>query len=286
MKRTHKILGVLFLSILSLLSLIGAAGCAPQTPLRVLISNDDGVDAPGIAALADALLRAGRVTVAAPAENHSGASHSITFGSPVAVKTKDRKGVTWYAIEAKPATCVRMALEALLPEKPDLVVSGINKGANLGVVTFYSATVGCAREAAFKNIPTLAVSLESGAEMDYGLAADFVVRLVEALRKQDGLRPGLFLNINIPALPRDRIKGVRVTRQDLRPSHETYEKRSGTQEEGFVYWPSFRELEPGPENTDVWAIRNGYISITPMHFDQTVSAALEPLAFLQDIGWR
>ena len=113
--------------------------------LRILISNDDGIEAPGIAALFDALSRLGTVTVAAPSQGRSATSHGIVTDGPILVRESDRKGARWYAIDALPATCVRLALENLLETPPDIVVSGVNRGENLGVVTFYSATVACAR---------------------------------------------------------------------------------------------------------------------------------------------
>ena len=133
------------------LALVFAAACggAPQPPapgpLSIVITNDDGIEAPGIQALAEALRPLGRVTVAAPSGNRSGVSHGVTSGRVISVRESDRAGQKWFAIDALPATCVRLALEELLPDKPDLVLSGINKGENLGTVTFYSATVAAAR---------------------------------------------------------------------------------------------------------------------------------------------
>ena len=256
----------------------GPAGA--QTPLRILVSNDDGADAPGIAALAGALSRVGTVTVAAPSQNRSGVSHGMTFSGPILVQKTAKNGVTWYVIDALPATCVRLALEALLPEKPDIVVSGINRGENTGVVTFYSATVACAREAAFLGIPSIAFNLESSPEMDYTAAADFIVSLVREVKKR-GLRRGTYLNVNIPALPKERIKGVMVTRLDERPSLERYE-RTTSPEGQVIFWPLYKELEAGDPKADIWAVRNGYISVTPMSIYQTDEQGLKDLADLKD----
>jgi 5'-nucleotidase len=256
----------------------GPAGA--QAPLRILVSNDDGADAPGIATLADALARIGTVTVAAPSQNRSGVSHGMTFSGPILVQKTLRKGITWYAIDALPATCVRLGLDALLPEKPDIVVSGINRGENTGLVAFYSATVACAREAAFQGIPSIAFSLESSPEMDYRATADFIVSIVREVKKR-GLRRGTYLNVNIPALPKDRIKGVMVTRLDQRPSLESYER--GTNPQGqIIFWPLYKELGAGDTKADIWALRNGYISVTPMCIDQTDEQGLKDLADLKD----
>ena len=238
-----------------------------QQPYRILISNDDGFQAPGIKALFDKLKSLGEVTVAAPAVNQTGVGHALTFGRPIEVKSWETDGCRWFAIAATPAVCVRMALTTLLPQQPDVVVSGVNKGENTGVITFSSGTVSCAREAAYRNIPAIAVSLEEGPHMDYGAPAEFAARLLIEVRKR-GLPAGTYLNVNFPARPADQIKGVLVTRQDTRPADEHYAKRtsSGGKEE---YWSVYRPLTGGEENTDTWAFTQGYISITPMMIDQT-----------------
>jgi 5'-nucleotidase len=256
----------------------GPAGA--EAPLRILVSNDDGADAPGIAALADALAAIGTVTVAAPSQNRSGVSHGMTFSGPILVQKTEKNGMTWYAIDALPATCVRLALEALLPEKPDIVVSGINRGENSGLASFYSATVACAREAAFQGIPSIAFSLESSPEMDYTAAADFIVSIVREVKKR-GLRRGTYLNVNIPALPKERIKGVMVTRLDQRPSPESYEGKTNAEGQ-IIFWPLDKELGAGDTKADIWALRNGYISLTPMSIDQTDEQGLKDLADMKD----
>jgi 5'-nucleotidase len=253
-----------------------------QRPLRILISNDDGIDAPGLAALCDQLARIATVTIAAPSQNTSGTSHSMTFSDPIMVTETEKGGVKRYSIEATPATCVRLALESLLEAKPDLVVTGINRGSNLGMVTFYSATVGAAREAATKGIPAVAVSLQRGPIMDYAAAAAFVVELVSELNRRP-LDPGLLLNVNIPSLPKDQIKGTLVVPQDLRPALQFYERRVNPR--GQVYfWNTYQELDAGPEKTDVWAVRNGYIAVTPFRVDQTDPAKMNKLGRLRGAG--
>jgi len=261
-----------------------AAPKAPASPLKILVSNDDGIEAPGLAALVEALRRVGRVTVAAPLANQSGVSHAMTANKLVAVQKSERGGLLWYGIDATPAACARLAIEVLLPERPDIVVTGINKGENLGVVTFYSATVAGAREAAFLGIPAVSVNLRSGEGMDYGPAADFTAALVKALAG-GGLPPGVYLNINVPNLPKDRIRGVMVTRQDPRAAAELYEKReSGDQKS--IYWATYKDLGAGVKGTDVWAQRNGYISITPLLTDQTAATALARLKRLEKVSWK
>lgn len=262
-------------------------GTAPEPssrPLKILVSNDDGIDAPGILALADALLPLGTVTVAAPRHPRSGASHGVTTDRPIAVLESERQGVTWFSIDALPATVVRLALEKLLPERPDLVVSGINWGENLGTVTFYSATVGAAREAALLGLPAIAVNLAGGKGMDYTAAAGILADIVRELGR-NGIAKGTFLNVNIPNLPKESIRGVRITRQDTRAPVDSFEK-TVTPEGATEYKPSWKHLEPAGEDTDIWALRNGYVSVSVFGIDQ--SAATDPRALkrLEKLSWR
>ncbi len=265
-------------------------GVAPEpssAPLRILITNDDGIEAPGILALFEALLPLGTVTVAAPIENRSGASHGVTSDRAIAVRESERQGMKWFAIDALPATCLRLALETLLPEKPDLVVSGINKGENLGTVTFYSATVAAAREAAFQGIPSIAVHVAAGKGMDYRAAAGILADIVRAAGK-DGIPKGTFLNVNVPALSRGEIKGVRITRQDTRAPIEFFEK-TASPEGATEYKPSWKHHEPAGKDTDIWAVRNGYVSVSLFGYDQSAAAgatAPSSIRRLEKLAWK
>ena len=276
-----------------LFSLLLTAACGgrvegpSRVPLDILVTNDDGVEAPGIAALAEALLPLGKVTVAAPRDNRSGVSHGVTSDRPIGVARMTRGGMAWFAIDALPATCLRLALEALLPGKPDIVVSGVNKGENLGTVTFYSATVAGAREAAFLGIPAVAVHLAAGKGMDYKTAAGVTADIVRTLGKK-GVPEGTFLNVNIPALPPDRIKGVRISRQDTRPPLELFERTAGA-EGAEEYKPAWKHLEPAGKDTDIWALRNGYVSVSVFVIDQSAAAgpaASRSIKRLEKLAWR
>jgi 5'-nucleotidase len=256
-----------FISLVISVGLLAASATGQARP-NILVSNDDGVDAPGIEALCDALSGIAVVVVAAPAQNRSGVGHGMNFEGPIIVRPFEKSGVPWYAVDGLPATCVRLGLEALVREKPDMVVSGINRGENTGTVTFSSGTVACAREAAFRGIPSIAVSLEFGPEMSYQAAAAFIIRLVRTVMAGGLLKKGTFLNVNYPALPKAQIKGILITRQDLMPDPGGYERR--TSPSGQLYfWPIYPGPGAGGEKTDTWALRNGYISITPMECDQT-----------------
>ena len=257
MKRRHALRKwIVFAALLS----TACGGAVPEQasgPLKILVSNDDGIEAPGILALAKALLPLGTVTVAAPRDPRSGVSHGVTSDRPIAVLESQRQGMTWFSIDALPATCVRLALERLIPERPDLVVSGINRGENLGTVTFYSATVAAAREAALLGFPAIAVNLAAGKGMDYTAAAGILADIVRALGR-NGIAKGTFLNVNIPNLPQESIRGVRITRQDMRAPVDSFEK-TVTPEGATEYKPSWKHLEPAGEDTDIWALRNGYV---------------------------
>jgi len=275
------------------LALFWAAACGggidkpSSAPLRILITNDDGIEAPGIVALFEALFPLGTVTVAAPRENRSGASHGVTSDKPIAVVESEKQGMKWFAIDALPATCLRLAVEALLPEKPDLVVSGINKGENLGTVTFYSATVAAAREAAFLGIPSIAVHAAGGKDMDYKAAAGVMAGIVRALGR-DGIPKGTFLNVNVPALALDKITGVRITRQDTRAPIEFFEK-TASPEGATEYKPSWKHHQPAGEDTDIWAVRNGYVSVSLFGYDQSAAAgatARNSIKRLEKLAWK
>jgi 5'-nucleotidase len=284
MKRRRLPIELLLLTIFLTYSCGGTARQPSSGPLDILVTNDDGIEAPGILALAEALLPLGTVTVAASRENRSGVSHGVTSDRPIAVTESERQGMKWFAIDALPATCLRLALETLLPGKPDIVVSGINKGENLGTVTFYSATVAGAREAAFLGIPSIAVHLAAGRDMDYKAAAAITADIVRAIGK-NGIGTGTFLNVNIPALAPDKIKGVRITRQDMRAPLEFFEKTVSA--EGVTgYKPGWKHLEPAGTDTDIWALRNGYISVSVFGFDQSAGIDPRPLKRLEKLVWK
>jgi len=284
-RRTERLIFRIFCAVFLAASLSCVTFSPARTvePLRILVANDDGWEAPGIAALVKALRDVGEVVVAAPARNHSGAGHSMTFDGPISVRRNDGEGVRWYVIDARPATCVRLAVQSLLAARPGLVVCGINRGANLGTETYYSGTMGGAREAAVLGIPALAVSLERAEQMDYGPAAALTVALVRELAKRGSLKPGLLLNMNVPARPAAEIKGFRLTRLDPRPAIEFYEKRADSRGEE-AYWPGFRPLDPGPPGTDIRALAEGYVSVTPLGLDRGDGRMAKALRSIEKIS--
>lgn len=237
-----------------------------QTPYRILVTNDDGIRAPGIIAMAQALATLGEVTVVAPSDNQSAKGHSLAISDPVyADKVQFPGGLAAVSLTATPATCVKLALGALLPQKPDLVVSGINRDQNLGMVTYISGTVAGAREAALHGIPAIAVSLllGPGGEPDYGPSAQYTLKIASAVKDQ-GLEPGVFLNINVPPGPAEAIKGIRVTTQSALAGIETFIERARPPSGRRYFWNTYEGPHGGAEGDDVWAVNQGYVAVTPL----------------------
>ncbi len=241
--------------------------------MRFLLSNDDGYQAPGIAALAAALSEFGRVTVVAPDRDRSGASNSLTLDAPLRVK-QDGRG--YHYVNGTPTDCVHLAVTGLLDEEPDMVISGVNAGANLGDDVLYSGTVAAAMEGRFLGVPAIAFSLAGEQPDDYTAA----VRVAGQIIKQVIERPlakDLLLNINIPDVKYEQIKGYRISRLGNR--HKSEPAAAAFDPKGRkVYWvgPAGAELDAG-EGTDFHAIRNGCVSITPLQADLTRYSVLENL---------
>ena len=252
---------------------------------HILITNDDGIDADALLPLADALGAIGDVDIIVPEDNWSGASHSITLRRPLRVRpTKLRNGHAAYMSDGSPTDCVRLAALGFLPHRPDVVVSGINRGANLGDDITYSGTVAAAMEGLISNIPSIAISVDAyGANVDYGPAASFAALLARNILEH-GFAPDSLLNVNVPPLSRDEINGVEVTRLGKRAYRDKLIERLDPFGNPY-YWlggPAVRaEAEPG---TDVAAILAGKISVTPISLEWTNHALLAELASF-DWGW-
>lgn len=269
--------------VMTSLVVVTCAGAEPR--FHVMVANDDGVDAPGLAAVA-AVLTADpsyRVTVVAPAEQQSGQGHAIMYKAPIPVRPHPPvAGAPTWSVAATPATVVKIGLSGLLPgDPPDLVISGINRGENVGRTAWYSGTVGAAREAALNGVPAIAVSLEldwAAPAPDWVDAATWTKRLVDAVRRH-GLADGVFLNVNIPRAPA-RTRGFRVTRMGLGPDAESryvLERKEGGADWYVARW---RPAESDARGTDVQALEEGYIPVTPLGLDQTAYRELPELADL------
>ena len=274
MKLERNKLYMVLLVILFVVLVHPAQRARPDDGLSILISNDDGFNAPGLQALVEALIPIGELVIAAPATDQSGTGHGLTFREPILVHPIELvPGVKGFAIEALPATCVWLGLESLMKRKPDLVISGINGSSNLGTVTFYSGTVGGARQAALLGIPAIAVSMEGNNPADYATAAVFIRELVKLLRTHRLLRPGLFLNVNIPPGWKH---GVRIVRQSTKAGRGNYKRRTNPYGQ-LYFWSQFELPSDRNQDTDVGAFSRGFITVTPLRIDQTDQDALGSL---------
>lgn len=243
--------------------------------LQILVSNDDGIDAPGIAALVKEMKRLGDVTVVAPHQQQSAVGHAITMNSPLRVRKFYKHGRFFgYAVSGTPADCVKIAVRAILKRPPDLVVSGVNHGSNTAISVIYSGTVSAATEGTILGIPSIAVSLTTYAPADFTVAAQFARQIASTVIKR-GLPEGTLLNINVPPLPANRLKGARITRQGKAIWNDTFDARRDPANKEY-YW-----LTGGLQNVDrdlmydEAAVRAGFVSVTPIQYDLTDENMLE-----------
>lgn len=241
--------------------------------MRILISNDDGVTAPGLAALYGALADYAECSVIAPDQDRSGSSSSLTIDRPLHPHVLDNGFIS---LNGTPTDCVHLGLNGLLPVEPDMVVSGINLGANLGDDVLYSGTVAAAMEGRFLNRTSMAFSLLSRQADNLATAAWVARKLVEA-HSQLALPPRTVLNINIPNLPREKLRGWRLTRLGHR-ARAAAPSRVIDPRGKPGYWIAVAgDAEDGGEGTDFHAVMQGYVSITPLRFDRTFNAAFAQL---------
>ena len=256
-----------------------AAQQPASSPYRILVSDDDGVRAPGMVAVAQALQAIGDVIIVAPADNQSGKGHSITISEPIFRDDIDLpNGLKAIGLTATPVSTMKVALYNIVTPKPDLVVSGINRGLNMGFDAYLSGTAGGAREAAMQGIPAIATSIaEAGYPRDLAAAAEQVVGVARRA-KQYGMPRYSFLNVSVPAMPDGGYKGYQVTTQAfVRGGVETFPELKHPQTGRIYYWNTYQEGATGPEGTDVWAVGQGYVSVTPMKVGETDPAQLEAL---------
>lgn len=255
----------------------------------ILLTNDDGIYAEGIQILADTLLQVEniKIYIVAPDRERSATGHAITMHRPLRaeeVKFYHNPLLKGWSVNGTPSDCVKLAIEYLLPQKPDLVISGINLGENLGTDILYSGTVSAAIEAIILGVPALAVSLVWQKNPDFHFVADFLRRFLKNLHEYN-LPEHTLLNINVPAKNQQEIAGIAVTRLGLRLYRNAFEKRVDPRGRNY-YWLAGEaiDVEDREEgDTDVTAIKNAYISITPLHFDLTNYQLINKL---QEIKWE
>lgn len=236
--------------------------------MKILLTNDDGYGSPGIQALYDILSVDHEVLLVAPDGERSAIGHGITLNEPLRMNPVNLNGIgKGYAVSGTPVDCVKLSLFKFYQSPPDLVISGINPGANTGINLNYSGTVGAAREAALNNILSMAVSIQQGDTMDFYGMAKFVNRLTVKVIK-NGLPSGSFLNINAPDIPIQDTKGIKITRQASNNLSKVFEHRTDPKNNAYFWYGKVDSSGSDPD-TDTFAVSDNYISITPVQCDAT-----------------
>jgi len=248
--------------------------------MKILLTNDDGIHAPGLFALRRALAADHDVTIVAPEMEMSAVGHAITLASPLRVRrVRKERSFFGYAVSGTPADCVKIGVQELLREPPDMILSGINVGANVGVNVLYSGTVSAATEGAFLGIRSAAISLDTVNHPDFRFAAEFSRRLIRFMAAC-GLNRDTALNVNIPALPAAEIRGVAITRQGTSRFKERFDRRVDPRGNAYFWLSGEIPVEPDCPDTDAAVLHSGRIAITPIHYDLTNEAELARLRAL------
>lgn len=236
---------------------------------HILVSNDDGIDAPGIYALVQELRKIAEVTVVAPDKQQSAVGHAITVNYPLrAVPFRKNNEFFGYAVEGTPADAVKLGVRFLMKRKPDLLISGINHGSNTAINIIYSGTVSAATEGMILGIPSIAVSLATYQEADFSFAARFSSRLAR-LVVQKGLPEGTLLNVNIPAVAESEIRGVMLTKQGTSKWDDTFDVRRDPSNREYFWLTGRMEVTDTVPDADLIAVREKYVSVTPIRYDLT-----------------
>ena len=237
--------------------------------MKILVTNDDGIYSSGISALVNALKEMADVIVVAPSEEQSAVGHGITMKYPLRVSEYFKDGSFFgHAVEGTPADCVKIGIRNIMGESPDLVISGINHGSNTAINIIYSGTVSAAREAAIMDVPAIAISVTSHEATDFRYAGEIAKYLAGKVIKH-GLPLGTLLNVNVPNFPEEEIAGILVTEQSKSKWDDIYEKRTDPFGKDY-YWLTGKLIEVENENlSDQIAIKNKFVSVTPIHFDLT-----------------
>jgi len=242
--------------------------------MKILLSNDDGVHAKGISILYEALSKIADVTVIAPDRNCSGASNSLTLLNPLRATQLDNG---FYSVNGTPTDCVHLGVNQLLDEEPDLVVAGINNGANLGDDTLYSGTVAAATEGRHLGLPAIAVSLCSKKEAYYETAAEVAVKIIKQLSSHP-LPKDQIININVPDIPLAELKGIKVTRLGARHKADTMTKQIDPWGRSVFWYGSLGSESDAGEGTDFYAVNHGYAAVTPLKVDMTAHESIDAMS--------
>jgi 5'-nucleotidase len=246
--------------------------------MKILLTNDDGILAEGLIALYEELKGDFELSVVAPETEMSAVGHAITLSNPLRVRRFKRNGVFFgYGVSGTPADCVKIGVQEILQKRPDMIISGINLGSNVGINLLYSGTVSAATEGAFLGIPSVAISLSTKNDPEFSFPARFSRRMIKFVM-ENGLREGAALNVNIPAVPEDQIKGISFTTQDLVRHRDVYEKRNDPRGNVYYWLASETPVEESIPNTDLMALKENRITITPITFDLTDVKQVKRLA--------
>ena len=244
----------------------------------ILVTNDDGISSPGIAALVDSMKEIGEVIVVAPDKPQSGVGHAITINSTLRIHKTRFHDVKEYSITGTPVDCVKMAVNKILKSKPDLIVSGINHGSNISINVIYSGTMSAAVEGAIEGIPSIGFSLlNDSIDADF-TASKYFAKIIAKQVLEHGLPKDICLNVNIPRLHLSEIKGIRICRQARATWIEKFDERKDPGGNPY-YWLTgkFVNYDEGKKETDVWAVKNNFVSVVPVQFDMTGYSALPAL---------
>lgn len=248
--------------------------------MRMLLTNDDGILADGLFALYEELKGDFDLSVVAPEVEMSATGHAISLSNPLRVRRFKRRGVFFgYGVSGTPADCVKIGVQEILPHRPDMIISGVNMGSNVGINLLYSGTVSAATEGAFLGIPSVAISLNTKIDPDFSFATSFSRRIISFIAEH-GLSEGTALNINIPAIPEDQIKGISFTTQDLVRQRDVFEKRNDPRGNVYYWLAAETPVEESLPHTDLKALTENRITITPITFDLTDLKEVKRLASL------
>lgn len=251
--------------------------------MRILLCNDDGIHAPGIAALHEAVRGLGDLHVVAPDVERSAAGHAITLSDPIKCLPVEKiDGFSGYAISGTPADCVKLAVRALMEDAPpDLVLSGINLGSNTGISVLYSGTVSAATESAILGIPGVAFSLCTYVDPEWDMAKRVATEITRKIMDHP-IPPGVLLNVNMPNMPYDELKGFKVTRMGRSRFIEKFHKRLDPQGRTYYWLDGDLDVQDVGDDIDIHAVSAGYVSVTPIHLDLTARDHMEYFQCLED----
>lgn len=245
--------------------------------MKILVSNDDGIDSLGISVLVKSLKEIADITVVAPQNEQSAVGHAITMKIPLRVTSYFKNGDFFgYAVDGTPADCVKMGIRNIMKEPPDLVISGINYGSNTAINIIYSGTVSAAREAAIMDVPAMAISITNHAAKEFNYAAK-LAKMLTLKMTNNKLPLGTLLNVNVPDVPEEKIAGIVLTKQGKSKWDDVYEQRQDPYGRNY-YWLTGNLLEVDTDDDiDQVAIRKNFVSITPIHFDLTDYESFEKM---------